>query len=394
VLATVGYYHALLALGLATAALGPTLPGLAQQTQSDLRAVSVLFAAGSLGYLLGSVQGGRWYDRRWGHRLLAAALLVVAVTLTLTPLMSSRWSLAVVLLVLGAAEGAVDVGGNTLLVWVHHERVGPWMNGLHLCFGIGAVLAPLIVAQSASIEGDLTRAFWVLALLVLPGAVLLPWLPSPAAPATRETSGAKETPSLLVFWIAVFLGLYVGAEIGFGGWVFTYALELNLTSATEAAHLTAAFWLAFTLGRLLAVPLSMRLQPHRILMGDLAGCLAGVGILWGWPHSAAALWLGTVATGLFMASIFPVTLSLAGRRLVITGRVTGWFIVGGAAGSMTVPWLMGQMFASVGPRSLMLILLVDLLVAAVILAGLLGRSTSSRHPRTLAASGSPQWEKQ
>src|SRR5438132_1549884 len=143
---TIAYYVAILALGLATAVLGPTLPGLARQTQSSASVISLVFPAISLGYMLGALRAGCWYDRVPGHRLLAAALLLMAVMLALVPLMSQLWLLAAVLFVLGMAQGAVDVGGNTLVIWVHQERVAPWMNGLHFCFGIGSVLAPLIVS--------------------------------------------------------------------------------------------------------------------------------------------------------------------------------------------------------------------------------------------------------
>lgn len=377
-LATAGYYLAILALGLSTAMLGPTLPGLARRTESDLREVSWLFVAVSAGYLVGSQQAGRWYDRLAGHRLLAASLLALAGTLAAIPLTFSLWPLAVVLFALGAAQGGIDVGGNTLVVWVHQDRVAPWMNGLHFCFGIGSILAPLIVAWATSPQANLSWAFWALAALALPGALWLPWLPSPPAPTARETRRGWESRPLLVLWIAVFLGLYVGAEIGFGGWIFSYAVASGLASADDAAYLTTAFWGAFTLGRLLAVPLALRLPPHGILLGDLAGSLVGVGIILGWPNSTLALWTGTVTTGLCMASIFPVTCSLAERRMAITGGVTSWFIVGGAAGSMTLPWLMGQLFASAGPRSVMLALSVDLLVATGVLLGVLARSKLSR----------------
>src|SRR5437870_1252427 len=115
ILPTIAYYVAILALGLATAVLGPTLPGLAEQTRSGVSALSVVFAAISLGYMLASLRVGRWYDRLPGHRLLAAALLLMAVMLAMTPLMSQLWSLVAVLFMLGMAEGAIDVGSNTLV---------------------------------------------------------------------------------------------------------------------------------------------------------------------------------------------------------------------------------------------------------------------------------------
>jgi fucose permease len=77
----------------------------------------------------------------------------------------------------------------------------------------------------------------------------------------------------------------------------------------------------------------------------------------------AVVWLGTVGLGLSMASIFPTTLSLAERRMTITGQVTGWFFVGASAGGMALPWLIGQLFESVGPRVTVFAILIDLIVA-------------------------------
>ena len=56
---TIGYFAAFVAIGLETAALGPTLPGLAEQTNTQLDAISILFPAHSLGYMFGSFFGGR-----------------------------------------------------------------------------------------------------------------------------------------------------------------------------------------------------------------------------------------------------------------------------------------------------------------------------------------------
>ena len=174
---TLGYYAAFVALGLVTASLGPTLPDLAANTRTHLSEISFLFTARSLGYLLGSFQGGRLYDRVAGHPVMAAMLIVMAVTMALVPLIPLLWALTAVLLILGVAEGTLDVGGNTLLVWVHRHRVGPFMNGLHFFFGLGSFLSPIIVAQAVLIGGDVTWAYWVVALLVLPVVVWLLRLP-------------------------------------------------------------------------------------------------------------------------------------------------------------------------------------------------------------------------
>ena len=73
------------------------------------------------------------------------------------------------------------------------------------------------------------------------------------------------------------------------------------------------------------------------------------------------LWLGTIGIGLSMASIFPTLIMLAGERMQITGTITGWFLVGAGAGSMLLPWLIGQVFVITGPQAMTTVLLVTLL---------------------------------
>ncbi|MBN1991570.1 MAG: MFS transporter [Anaerolineae bacterium] len=377
---TAGYYMAFTALGMVAAVLGPTLPGLAEHTQTELREISYLFMARSLGYLLGALAGGRLYDRLRGHPVMAATLVIMAVTMALTPVIPLLWLLFMVLLVMGIGEGTVDVGGNTLLVWTHRDKVGPFMNGLHFFFGAGAFLAPVIIAQAVRLSGDINWAYWILALLIFPISGWLLRLPSPIAQATAEDRPAGPVNRLLVGLIVFFFFLYVGAEVGFGGWIFTYTITLELTGETYAAYLTSAFWGALTLGRLAAIPLAIRLRPRYMLLGDLLGCLASIGIILLWPDSIVAVWLGTLGLGLSMASIFPTTLNLAERRMPISGQVMSLFFVGASIGAMFLPWLIGQLFDAIGPQAVMGVIMADVWVAVGIFFMLIVHSVRTAAP--------------
>lgn len=363
---TASYFAAFIALGLVAAVLGPTLPNLADNTGTQLQSISLLFSVRSLGYLLGSFQSGLLYDRRRGHPIIAAVLLGIAGLLVLVPLATSIWALAAIFLILGVAEGVLDVGGNTLLVWGHGSSVGPYMNGLHFCFGVGAFIGPIIVAQIVAFGGASLWSYWVLAVLTAPIALSLLRLPSPASRPNQHADADSQADYRLVVLIALFLLLYVGAEVGFGGWVFSYAEALGLTDTASAAYLTSAFWGALTIGRLLAIPLAARLRPRTILLADLAGCVLSVGCILAWPQSVAALWVGAAGLGLAMASIFPTMLSFAARRMPTTATITGWFLVGASLGAMSLPWLIGQLFEPVGPRVAMVLILADLLAACAV----------------------------
>jgi FHS family Na+ dependent glucose MFS transporter 1 len=371
---TIGYFATFVVLGMTTASLGPTLPGLAEQTAAQLGAISYLFTGHSLGYMAGSFFGGRLYDRVPGHLVLAVMLALMAVMLALVPLIPVLWLLAVASMLLGVCGGALDVGGNTLLIWVHGRQVGPYMNALHFFFGAGSFLSPIIVAQALALSGGIAWAYWVLGLLVLPVALWVGRVPSPASPnaansqanpghQAREGTQSGIDARWTIFLISLLLGLYVAAEVAFGGWIYTYAVTLDLSDTQAAAYLTSAFWGALMMGRLLAIPLAIRFRPRWILLVDLAGCLVSVGILLLWSGSPTATWLGAMGLGLSMASIFPTVISLAEHRIPITGQVTGWFLVSASVGGMLLPWLIGQLFEPVGPQVTMALILLDLVAA-------------------------------
>ena len=282
-----GYFAAFIAMGMYGASLGPTLPGLAAQTGSGLSQISILFSARALGYLVGSVATGRLYDRLSGNRVMAVMLALMMVGMIAAPAIALLPLLVGVFLFLGITEAGVDVGGNTLIVWRHGARVGPFMNAMHFCYGVGAFIAPIVVAQAILRSGGITWAYRVLALLMLPAVIWVGRTPSPRPPAAHEQEGLSAPRPWPVFLIALLLFLFVAAEASYGGWVYTYALKLGIGSVTAAAYLTSAFWGAFTLGRLVSIPLAARFRPAQFLLGNILICLARPGDCLAEPQFAA-----------------------------------------------------------------------------------------------------------
>ena len=351
---TAVYYAVFITIGLTNAVLGPTLPSLAANTGAVLSEIGFLFTARSFGFIVGSLSGARLFDRRPGHRLMAAMVIILALTLALTPLLTRIWLLTAVLFLAGFAENMIDVGGNTLLVWLHREKVGPYMNGLHFFFGVGAFLSPIVVAQTLLHSGGVTWAYWLLALIILPVSPLLALLPSPTA--VTQSTGQQtnlQTNTWLLILIMAFMFLYVGLEIGFGGWLFTYATGLGLANETAAAYLTSVFWGALTVGRLLSIPMVVRLRPKKMLLLNLLGALLSVGVLFAGIGETILLWLGVAGLGLSFAAIFPTTIALTERRMAISGQITGWLFLGSGLGGMVLPWLMGYLLATIAPTAIL-----------------------------------------
>ena len=368
-LATIAYYLSFIILGASTAASGPSLPKLAEHTSSGLDRISLIFVFGSLGYLIGSYFGGRAYDRVPGHRLMAIALLAIGLASVLIPIAPVLWMLLAAMFLSGLAGGIVDVGCNTMLLWTHGKSAGPFMNGLHFFFGVGSFIAPLLLARVLIQTGDIHWLFWIVAIACLPLAIWYWFLSEPSTHTQAQERNNVPLPVLPVLLMVILFVLYVGLELGFANWIYTYALTLDLGTAVTSAYLTSGFWGAFTFGRLLGVWVSTRARSQAILFADLIGCAISTLIIMLWKDSSLALWVGSIGLGLSMASIFPTFLMLAGERMEVTGAMTGWFLVGSGAGSMLLPWLIGQIFVRTGAGAMTIVLLID--IAAIVLVLLL-----------------------
>jgi len=376
---TIGYYLTFISLGLVTASLGPALPYLAEQTGTALAAVSVLFVSRALGLILGALLSGRLYDRLPGHPILMVGLLLITLAALLTPLPTVLTLLIGITFLSGVGQSILNVGGNTLLIWLHGGSVAQWMNGLHFFYGLGSIFSPLLITWVISSTGSLRWAFTAIAGIVILPLFYLIRLPSIAPQKASENGEGQQSAGLwrLVMLIALFFFFYAGSVQAFGGWIYTYALEMDIAGPQMAGVLTSAFWAIFTLGRLLSIPIAGRLRPQTILFSSLMGSLLSTGLLLLWPRSTAVIWLGTILFGLNVAPLFASTMDLAGEHIHISGRISSLFNVGISFGFLAMPWVVGQFFESVGPRILFVIILFTLLAGLAVFLLLL-RSGQSR----------------
>jgi len=358
---TAAYFAAFFVLGATIASLGPTLPYLAENTGATLASLGLLFTLRSGGYLLGSLLGGRLYDHLPGHRLLGIAIFIGALNLGLVPQVSSFAVIIVVMLLIGLSEATLDVGSNTQLVWVHGARSGPYLNGMFLFAGIGGTLSPLLLS---SIGG--TAGYRILALASLPVALWAFFTPSPPRQVHEEHREGGSLSLLLFFAFCLLTFIFVGGEVGFSGWIYSYAYELGLGTEQTAGMLTSFYWLGITLGRVAAIFISVRFKPGQIVLANLTGLVASLGLILLNPASPTLLWIGSLGFGFFLAPVFPTTFAFLERKTPITGTAAGVLWASGSFGAMVYPWVMGLQMANSSPVSIMVTLAVSFGVSLIL----------------------------
>ena len=360
---TIAYYLSYITIGFATGIIGPTLPGLSRLAGTNLVGISYIFPILSIGYLIGSYTGGRMYDRFKVHPVTAGAIVLLGIIMFFVPFSQALWVVFALFFISGLAAGSIDVGGNTLLVWTHGSSVGPFMVGLHFFYGFGAFIAPMIVGLSMRVSTEISWPYWILAGICIPIMLFIFLIPSTKAPAAPKTQSDGESNRLLVLLITAFMFMNVGAQLSYGGWIYSYALKLGITNETNAAYLTSAYWGSIMVGRLISVPVSLKIKPKVMLFVYLFGCVLSALFLILFSTSFSAVWICTITLGLSVSTLVPTTFTLTGDYLHISGKLAGWLVIGIGAGNLVVPWLVGQLFEPFGAIILPIVNLITFIFA-------------------------------
>jgi MFS transporter, FHS family, glucose/mannose:H+ symporter len=349
-----------IALGCSVLLLGPSLETFRTGAGVSLGQIGILISAGSIGYLLGSVSCGRLLEHFHAHRMLGGGLLLVAIALVALTTVHSLTALIVWQTVVGFGGAMVDVTGNTVVLWTH--KGGAVVNALHLAFGVGAILGPIIVSRSLAWSGSLRGGYLLVAGTLAILAVIVLRRPSPPNPHAVEDRGFPKGKGRLLLLALLWFVSYAWVELGFQSWIFEYGAARGLDRLTRAALLGTAFLVAFSLGRLLAIPLASRVSARQMMAGDVALCVAGLLVMLLGGRHAAAMWGGTILFGFGTASMFPSMLSMAEPVIPSTSSVTSTFLVGSSIGSIFLPRLIGELIQREGPIAMPAMVLAGVVV--------------------------------
>lgn len=326
-------YLGFLFTGAMTVLLGVMLPRIAALHHlKDSQAGALLmtqFAASACGALLVRRHFRNTLIR--GYALMSAG----AFALMLVPAALAVAAIAIFALGLGMAMTSTSM----LMGRVFANSRGAVLAFLNFCWSIGATLCPVILAR---VPGNFS-----LLLLCAPIAVLsalfavvvsIGTLPAEQPDSTsipRQTG--SHLPNIILFAAIAFL--YVGAESTIGGWMSTYASRAIAWNFTRSNLAAACFWAALLAGRGIAPVILQFMSELRLYLLSI-GC-ASVGILTlVEAHDARTLLAGACCTGLALAPVFPLTISLFLARAQNTVNA-GWVFAVAGFGGAVLPWLTG-----------------------------------------------------
>lgn len=160
----------------------------------------------------------------------------------------------------------------------------------------------------------------------------------------------------LVVLLFFFFFAYVGAEVAYGSFIFTFAKDYAHMPQPQAAGLNSLFWATFAACRGLAIFFAACIYPGTMILLSLVGSTVSSLLLCLFSKEKAALWLCTGLYGASMATTFPSGISWVEQYTTVTGRMAATFVVGAALGEMVLPALVGFLLGKFHDQPLLMYL--------------------------------------
>jgi FHS family glucose/mannose:H+ symporter-like MFS transporter len=159
----------------------------------------------------------------------------------------------------------------------------------------------------------------------------------------REPRGVRAGPGLVGGFVVLYVS-YVGVESTVGGWEAT-SLLAHGTGEAAAANWTAGYWAAITAGRLLAIPVALRVAPPRLVTGALLLAVAALAL----AHGPALAPFAYTLTGLALAPVFPTGLAWLAAAAPGARASTALVVAGAQLGGVLVPAGIGRLIDAGSP---------------------------------------------
>ena len=370
-LLTAGCFLAFFIFGFTDNLKGPTLPAMLAELNINYGTGGNIFFGEYLGFLIATLITGLLADR-FGLKLV---ILLAGICLLAGVGGYSSFQLpiflAVSLFIVGMGLGAFELGPNAVIVNLHHERKGLFLNLMAVLHGLGSMLAPLFAGWLFTLNTSWRTIYrWDL-ILVAVFILLFIFLRFPKAEEKVELD-FRHIPQIAfksqLPWFYVVICLYVAAEIGIGSWLVTFLQQSRDASVISSTQFLFLFFATLTAGRLVGGFFVQRVGYLRsIFFASIGGIICILLGLFG----SGQLSFFLPMSGLFFSIIFPtITAAVSDLHHENINTVLGVLFTFAGLGGLIGPWLVGwgsDLFGLQAGFAIVLIFAVLMFISILIL---------------------------
>ena len=349
-LLTIGGFFAFFAFGLTDNLKGPLLPEILRSGELNYSQGGAIVFAGYIGFIFATLTSGLIADKFSNRSVMLLAAICLCIGAVGFGTASSYVGLIVFMAISGIGLGAIELGANGLMVELHNEARGRYLNLLATFHGCGSLVAPLYVAamigsgrswqwiygSSVVLAVPLIAIFW-------PRNIPIAEKPVPISPQNHAENSWRQiwqvgfTPQMCCYYVLI--AAYVAVELSVAAWMMQFLQQSRgMTVAVSSIYLSS-FFVLLMLGRLFGSFVVDRFEPLRIVFFAIAA--SGICLAVGLFGSEQLVFL-LPASAFFMSIVFPtVTAAVTRLHEHNTGTILGLLFASGGLGGALGPWTVG-----------------------------------------------------
>ncbi|GJD04128.1 hypothetical protein ColKHC_12953 [Colletotrichum higginsianum] len=333
--------------------------GLEKYYDLNYTTVSMIFLTPFAGYSIAAFTNARIHAL-WGQRgvsLIAPVCHIVAFTsMALHP---PFYALLALFAVSGFGNGLTDAA---YCAWAGAMNKSNQILGLmHSCYSLGALCAPLI-STSMVVHSGLP---WYTFYYILVGLSILEWLglalsfwgqtgqvyrtEHPVVDGGKRSSTKEALRNKITWLCSCFVFLFMGIEVGLGGWIVTFMLRERDAGEFAAGASSSGFWAGMVAGRAVLGFFTERFGERISVAVYIVCAIVSQLLFWLVPQfivSAVAISL----LGFFIGPLYPAVITVAAKLLPKTIHVSaiGFALALGGAGGTVFPFAVGAIAGKTG----------------------------------------------
>lgn len=271
---------AMIAVAMTDHTKGIFVPSFKESFNIDDVGIGYILFLSSLAYVGGSFISGRFIEKYYQKKTMIIASVMQIIGLLLLVFMSDKISFAIGIILTNFSIASISLSINTTVSLLNIKRRALMMNFVHFLYGIGATLTQKF-AGILLFEGFTFRNIYFIVMIFYSFLLFLSYfagfanseikpnipiisdgikdeftkkeldkdIPEKKANSKRKRFNAYEIRLLVIISLA--LGMYAGAELQTGNWLYSYIVTSFKMNSSEATNYTAAFFGLFTFGRLI-----------------------------------------------------------------------------------------------------------------------------------------------
>ncbi|ORY94496.1 major facilitator superfamily domain-containing protein [Syncephalastrum racemosum] len=379
--------------GLNDGNFGVILPRLKEYYKVPDETVSILFFVDALGFFFSAAANGYLVQKLGQRNALSLGAVSVALSYILIGQGFAFNYVAAFMFMQGASIALLDAGMNVIASGM--PRAGFMLSIVHSVYGVGGMLSPMLGTTLLASHSPWNYIYYILsgfAMLILlvialgvsdtdtdstdqehvddtEGDSERRLRRSPSSTSSKCTSPSTSAASTstaidenqlirkalfhpITITCAIYILVYIGAEVSVGGWAYTYLVEGRHGDMIKMGHVVSGYWAGLAVGRIV---LGYLAEKYGVRLMVALFCIITevcVAVLWAVDVIAVDS-AAIICIGFFLGPMLPGVLTLASNALPKSMHATSiGFMTGvGAGGAALFPFMTGQISGHFGIQS-------------------------------------------